>query len=417
MRSACRCITFLFVFSTCIATLLPQNFDYHREESPAVGWTGASYHDPRMLACGGVSLMAARGFAAAVNPALLAGENQIGISGSTALVSYEAFQYYGVNNGVLIVPDGFRDNAVRFSGLALTLPLGRFGLSAGWRLHNILALPSFEHLIPGWEYKGDFSGGEDTFFTAVSWRPGHFWSFGVRLDYTRGKRSLELSEAYLSEGGGRSTIIHAEEHVSEILIPAAGISVSISPSWLMAASYSHPLNGEVERRVTRSLSHNWSPEGFRDIETATDRFHRPASLRMSTAVTPFRDQNLESGDRWTVAAEAVLVWWSSYEFEYFSEALRRDMRNTLSLRLAVERAWGGADGVGEYFLRLGYRYDPQPVRNPADTLHGVSCGLGMTGNGLSLDLGIAYHLSTGEGVGQDHFLCAAAVFIPLKKGE
>jgi hypothetical protein len=41
----------------------------------------------------------------------------------------------------------------------------------------------------------------------------------------------------------------------------------------------------------------------------------------------------------------------------------------------------------------------------------------MKHNGVSLDLGLAYHLTAGGGVAQDHFLCAASVFIPFKKRE
>ena len=411
-------LIFLF-FSICFLNLFSQNFDYHREESAAISWNGAPYHDPRMLASGGISLMAAPGFSAAINPALLTGEKRIGIAGSLAWTAYEAFQYYGVNQGVLTAPGGFGETETRFSGLTFTLPLGAWGLSGGWRLSNIPARPSFNYTNSdwGWEYSGDFSGSENIWFAAAAWRPDDHWSLGLRLDYQTGRRSLDLHESYLYDEGGRSTIGQAEEHHSRIVIPVVGVSLFISPAWVLAASAAYPLKGEVVRSVTRSFANSWTPGGAWDQETATDTFYKPATGRLSTALTPFAGQNLTSGSRLILAAEAEMVFWSSYKYEYFSEEMERDMRNTVSLALALEQVWRKSDGRAHYSLRLGYRYDPQPVRDPITNLHTFSGGFGMEFRGISIDMGIAYYHASAAGVGQDHFLYSASIFIPFKRGE
>jgi hypothetical protein len=78
-----------------------QVFDYHREESPAISWNGTPLFDARMLGAGGVSLMGSPGFMAAVNPALIPHGDKLLVAASFDVTHFEAFQYWGLNQGVL----------------------------------------------------------------------------------------------------------------------------------------------------------------------------------------------------------------------------------------------------------------------------------------------------------------------------
>jgi hypothetical protein len=68
-----------------------QNYDYHREESPSVSWNNIPMFDARMLAVGGISLMASDAFSAVINPAAIPAAKGLVTGGSFQAVIHQAF--------------------------------------------------------------------------------------------------------------------------------------------------------------------------------------------------------------------------------------------------------------------------------------------------------------------------------------
>ena len=141
-------IVFFMVMMTFSSfELLAQQFDYHSEESPAISWNGVQMFDARMMAMGGISLMASEPFAAAVNPALISAHRQPMFGFSFNNLRQEAFQYWGVNQGVIVNEKPYADNHSAFNGITGTLRIKGIRFAAGWFLSNLLQFPSFKYEV------------------------------------------------------------------------------------------------------------------------------------------------------------------------------------------------------------------------------------------------------------------------------
>ncbi|NIM14169.1 MAG: hypothetical protein GTO45_19155 [Candidatus Aminicenantes bacterium] len=107
----------------------------------------------------------------------------------------------------------------------------------------------------------------------------------------------------------------------------------------------------------------------------------------------------------TLAAELVYTLWSNYEYEFYSEILQRNMRNTLILALGMELGlYNLFKTKSDWFLRLGYRLDPQPVTEPEMSLKGLTGGIGMRAGRVYLDAGAIYITGSYQGIKQKHWV-------------
>ena len=158
-------------------------FDYHRQESPAISWNGSYLYDAKLLSLGGISFFPSNPFQATLNPALIPeGRNwNLGITFNSS--SYEAFQYWGINQGVFIDPENQQGSASQISGAAGLLKNGNISFSAGWHLSNRLQYPDYNFSGDYDDFSGDFSGQENTFFTALEGKVNFLndWIFQNRI--------------------------------------------------------------------------------------------------------------------------------------------------------------------------------------------------------------------------------------------
>jgi long-subunit fatty acid transport protein len=113
----------------------------------------------------------------------------------------------------------------------------------------------------------------------------------------------------------------------------------------------------------------------------------------------------------TIAAETTYVSWSGYEYIHFSEEIPRDMRNCLILSLGCE--YGIYKPGVDYFLRAGYRYDPQPVKAPEFTLHAITIGAGFRYGKITADFGAAFYTGPAEMFSQHHTVISGTLIINL----
>ncbi len=379
-----------------------QYFDYHREESPAISWNGVSLFDARLLATGGISLMSSAPFIAISNPALIFECNQVAIGTSFNLMSYQAYQYWGINEGVLKAPDGLSDTNLQISGFSVVLPLKTIHLSFGWVVSNILEFPDFDQDQYVWGYSGQFEGKEDRFFLATAFRLAKGFHLGIKFEYLKGKRQVILTEHFYYEGEYFSIIQQEEQHQSTAVYSSLGASLKISPSWTVGAVFSYQLFGEVDRRIIRRFENNFTSPDIFDQQSATDDLYKPSTIKVGATFIPIQKKQPQSEKKMTLAAEAFYVLWSRYKYEFFQELQERNMRDTLILSLGCEYACFGESF--DYFFRAGYRLDPQPLTEPRTTLHSFSGGLGILWKKLQGDIGFAYFTGSAEDVRQNHFV-------------
>jgi hypothetical protein len=80
----------------------------------------------------------------------------------------------------------------------------------------------------------------------------------------------------------------------------------------------------------------------------------------------------------------------------------RDMKNTMVLGFGLE--YGSLSPKSDFFLRLGFSLDPQPLKEPETTLKVLTGGIGVRFGILAGDIGFAYYYGSPGGVNQDHLI-------------
>ena len=382
-----------------------QNYDYHKEESPAISWNSVPIFDARMMASGGISLMASDAFSASINPASIPSLNGFIVGASFEMVRHEAFQYWGLNQGVLYDPENQSQQTNRLGGLTLFFPFKGLRFSAGWYTSNLLELPSIDYDSEYWEYFVRLPGVENTFFAAAAFKWGKTINIGFKLDYISGQREVEIDEAWNEYP---LTIRHREHHRLTCMVPSIGATIKISPKWTLGAVLIHPLRGKARRTMDRFFESEYESLEISDLKS-TDNLYRPTRIYLGTTFTPFTNPNDPGKNKLTLAAEVLYTFWSGYEYIFYSETLPRDMRNTLVMALGME--YGILRDKSDYFFRVGYRLDPQPVREPETTLHALTGGIGIRLGKVSADIGAFYCFGSAEGISQKHIVLNSTLCI------
>lgn len=402
MKNNCFPVYFIIIFlSIGCLPVYSQFFEYRTEESAAISWNGVTLHDARLLATGGISLLASGPFSAIANPALPAVYNHVNLGGSLESIYFQTFQYWGVNQGVLTASSGLDDRHFAISGFSLILPIKSIRLSLGWYLADILEFPDFNQDDQSWGYSGDFQGREDRYFMGIAFQLGSRFQLGTRLEYGLGDRSVDMVEHFYYEGGWYSFIEQKESHRWQSLNLSVGMTVSISPKLEVGAVCDYPLYAEVDRSVDRIFENNFPSPSIHDHQSSQDDHSVPARIKLATSFLIWQKKHEKTYRKIIVAAEAAMVFWSSYSYEFFQEILDRDLRNTLVTALGIE--YGCHGERFDYFLRAGYRMDPQPLQEPLTTIHAFSGGVGMAWKGFIGNLGMAFYTGSAGNQAQSHF--------------
>ena len=404
-------IFLIFIMSSlCVVmTSVPvyaQYYDYHREESPAVSWNGVVLFDARMLAVGGISLMASPAFSAAINPAAIPAGKHIFLGGSFETMKHEAFQYWGINQGVYgdINPQSGRNN--RMSGFSVIFPIKGLRFSAGWYVGSLLELPAFDYEDRYWAYFIRSTGRENNFFAAAAVKFGKAIDIGIKLDVVSGQRDVSIAETWKEYP---VQFFHEERHRLSYVVPSIGAQLKISPRWTLGTTLVYPLHGKARRTIDRVFESDYERIEILDRQS-TDTLYRPARFYLGTTITPFTNPNNPGKTRLTLAAEMVYTLWSDYRYEFYSEILPREMKNTLVLALGMEVGWLGSS---DYFARIGCRLDPQPITNPEISQQAVTGGIGLRIGRFSLDAGAIYYFSSYLGIKQRHTVLNSTLIIRL----
>jgi len=413
-------LVFLFfsLISITSLTLTAQHFDYHLEESPAVSWNGVHMFDARMNALGGISLMASEPFATAINPAFISipSDSKILLGAGYQWMKQEAFQYWGINQGVIPINDPLSDDHFHLSGISGTFAVKGIRFSAGWYLANLLQFPSFNYgevyeFEQIYSYSGLFSGKENTFFAAAAIKLGKAVDIGIKFDYISGKREVTTSSFssyyyYIDNNWVRKDIdIRQEEsHKLNIVVPTVGIRLQVSPNWTVGTALVYPLDGEAERTVIRSFINSTDGIEIIDTQNSTDTLHRPVKIYFGTTFKiPIKvNEDSSYARRFIIGAESQYTFWDGYKYIFFEEEIPREMRNTMVLAFGLE--YGSISTKRDFFLRMGFRRDPQPVSEPDTALNVFSGGIGLRFGKITGDFGFSYYSGSPGGVKQKHFI-------------
>jgi hypothetical protein len=410
---------------TCItgAQTVNYQYDYHREESPAISWNGIHFFDSKILSLSGISMMASDPFAAVLNPALIPDDGKVILGVSYGSISHEAFQYWGVNQGVVTVPEPLSNRNTLFNGLSGTLVLNKFRISIGSYFSGLLQYPTFEYREEYeygqyYSYKGTFAGNENTYYIAAATKLGNKFDVGFKLEYVSGQREVDIEDTdsfwewVINQWVKKSiVIIQSEDHHLSLIRTTLGVNYQISPDWSLGAFFILPFGGKAERTVTRSFE-NFSDDVFiSETQNTDDTLYRPVQFNVASKIHfPLRNKG-PAKKRFTLAAELKYSLWSTYKYILFDENIPRDMRNTLVMALGGE--YGSFTKKRDFFIRLGTRLDPQPIKDPNTLLLSFSGGVGIRLSWFAMDLGISYFTASTSGEIQEHYMLNSTFIMRL----
>ena len=416
-------IILFFMITIASVMVWAQYFDYRLEESPAISWNGVHFFDARLMALGGISLLSSEPFLATINPALIPINDKwvLGLSGNR--LEYESFQYWGVNEGVVIASEPFYVRDLHVGGLAVSRSFNKIRFSAGWYLSNSFKFPDF-YYQNDFEYEqysifsGSFSGREHTVFAAAAFKLFKTVDFGIKLDYITADRNVELvdfsSEWFLINGTyirKDTQLEQVENHKMALVRSTLGVKFQISPKWMVGTALVYSFKGKAERTITRTFENITDNLVFTNTQNATDTLYRPGKIYLGTTLTfPLKTDSPQQR-RLILAAESAYTFWSGYQYIFFDEEIPRDLKNTLDLAIGME--YGLINPKGGFFLRLGFRLDPQPLVEPPTTLKVFSGGIGLQTGPVSADLGLSYYYGVAGDIAQNHFLLSGTISLKL----
>jgi hypothetical protein len=401
-----------------------ESFDYHREESPAVSWNGIFIYDSRMMSMGGISMVASNSFSAAFNPAFIQRRDKYSFGVSGAKIAHEAFQFWGINQGVYASNEPLKNTDYLFSGVSVTYNLKGMRFAAGWNVANLLQLPSFdfvnEYNYGQYDsYSGTFWGKENTFYLAAAFPMGKKIDAGIKLDYILGKRQLEvvdLAHYYYfidNDYHMREVIIEQrEEHKLSALVPTVGARFHVSSGLCLSAAFAYPLKGKAKRTIYRGFTNRADNVFINSTTNSSDDYYRPPKMNLGVVYTLEDRGKKTSKKRLILAAETNYLFWSAYKFDFFDEEIPRDLKNTLVIALGLE--YGFLSSRRDIFFRLGFRLDPQPVPDPGVTFKVLTCGAGIRLGMIAWDLGFSYFSGSPAGIDQNHYVLNSTINIILK---
>jgi long-subunit fatty acid transport protein len=109
--------------------------------------------------------------------------------------------------------------------------------------------------------------------------------------------------------------------------------------------------------------------------------------------------NYKLSDGFIVASDLTYFDWSSYTVKYYEEELDRDFRDVVKVSAGAEY-WGNFQLFGKewrYPLRLGFNYDPQPIKDLSIHYLYLSVGTGVRVGRFSVDLSGMFGKEYGSG--------------------
>jgi len=409
-RKTVLTIFVLFMFMNITAPA--QVFDYRHVESPAISWNGTGMYDAGLLSLGGVSLFASGPASQVANPALYPKSRGVELGFSYSYVSYQSFQYWGVNTGVLATSDPFREGLGFPSMITARFGFPGISMTAGWYRSALNDFPDFsirnEYDYDQYdEFNGTFSGFTESFFMAAGIPISGKLSAGVKVRYSRGARNAAITDKtsyyYFLDGYWQlkeKISTTAESERTEIFAPEAGIIYKLNKNWSASARIMIPLTGKAKRVINRSLSNNDGLNIYDDHEFTDDFFDVP---ELSTGIL-FSKGGLKifgSPGKLRAGAEISFKKWSDYKLYYYGEEEVRDPADTVKLALGAE--YGMQLKKMDLFLRLGFNLDKQPRRDVETVLSHYSAGAGILYQGVEFGIGFLYTRGSAGGVMQDHF--------------
>jgi len=368
----------------------------YEDEAPLRSWTRLGPLSASAAGMGGPRAARASDYMAIlVNPALSSLHPAVTLTISGGLATSELNKFSFVNTGVVTSEGNLALSVTSLDFAGFSIQHRGWGLAVNLSLFEDYSRPEISTET---EFEGDPYHQLDflqrgllrNFHVSLSRRINRWLAVGLGFNILYGDFERRWEERYLLS---RVTITDIKQHDFSGSFLSAGALLQPLDNLNLAAYFRSPTTLKADSRS--ELSNRTAPSGL-DFEIDVDgesRFHRPLVLGAGFDWRIVGPLNL--------AADVTYLNWSSYRADYFEESLNRDFRDVVLFHAGIEfRTLTTLFGRAFVFpIWLGFRRDPQPMRDPISSYSYLTFGTGIRSRVFYVDL--SSHIGFERGSGDD----------------
>jgi hypothetical protein len=363
------------------------------DEAPVRTWNNIGVLTAPAIGWGETQFTIARDSSVALtNPALLSRlpKFSVTLSGSASRATF--LKYSLINTGAVTSTGAIDIGIIALDYVGASVRFKRFTIALSFALLEYYYRPGVRVES---EYEGNLyhtlvfnqDGALGTINFSLAYKINDRLSAGIGANFISGDFNKSVDERYYV-----TEITQEDKDSSEYsgFYINGGIVYDVSDRVTVAAMVRTPY---TKKAVSESLIRYES--GYVEIRTeakAEDNTYKQP-LVVGVGV------NYQLSDRIVVASDLTYFDWSSYSVRYFEEELDRDFRDVIKVSAGGEY-WGSFNLFGKEWrfpLRLGFNYDPQPMKDPTTHYLYLSVGTGFRVGRFSVDISGMFGKEYGSG--------------------
>ena len=363
------------------------------DEAPIRTWNNIGVLTASAVGLGGTQFTLAQDSSVALtNPALLSRLPKFTVSLNGSFTRATFLKYSLINTGAVtstgaidvgVIALDYAGASVRFRRFTVALS---YGLLEYYYRPGVRVESNYEgNLYHTLEFNQD--GALRTINFALAYKISDRLSAGIGANFIKGVFDKSVEERnYVTE------ITQEDKDSSDYsgFYVNGGIVYDVSDRVTLAAMIRTPYTKKaVSESLIRYESH------YREIRTEAkaedNTYKQPLVIGVGA--------NYKLSDSFVVVSDLTYFDWSSYAVKYYEEELDRDFRDVVKVSAGAEY-WGNFQLFGKdwrYPLRLGFNYDPQPMKDPSIHYLYFSVGTGIRVGRFSVDLSGMFGKEYGSG--------------------
>lgn len=365
----------------------------YEDEAPVRTWNNIGILTASAVGLGETQFTLARDSSVALtNPALLSRlpKFTVSLNGSGTRATF--LKYSLINTGAVtttgaidvgIIALDYAGASVRFRRFTLALS---FGLLEYYYRPGVRVESNYEgNLYHTLEFDQD--GALRTINFALAYKISDRLSAGIGANFIKGVLDKSVEERYYV-----TEVTQEDKDSSDYsgFYVNGGVVYDVSDRVTVAAMIRTPYTKKaVSESLIRYESHYM--EIRTEAKAEDNAYKQPLVIGVGA--------NYKLSDSFVVASDLTYFDWSSYAVKYYEEELDRDFRDVVKVSAGAEY-WGNFQLFGKewrYPLRLGFNYDPQPIKDPSIHYLYLSVGTGVRVGRFSVDLSGMFGKEYGSG--------------------
>jgi long-subunit fatty acid transport protein len=363
------------------------------DEAPFKTWNNIGVLTASAVGLGETQFTLAQDSSVALtNPALLSRlpKFTVSLNGSFARATFH--KYSIINTGAVtstgtidvgIIALDYAGGSVRFRRFTLALS---FGLLEYYYRPGVRVESNYEgNLYHTLEFNQD--GALRTINFALAYKISDRLSAGIGANFIKGVLDKSVEERYYV-----TEVTQEDKDSSDYsgFYINGGVVYDLSDRVTVAAMIRTPYTKKaVSESLIRYESHY--VEIRTEAKAEDNTYKQPLVIGVGA--------NYKLSDGFIVASDLTYFDWSSYTVKYYEEELDRDFRDVVKVSAGAEY-WGNFQLFGKewrYPLRLGFNYDPQPIKDLSIHYLYLSVGTGVRVGRFSVDLSGMFGKEYGSG--------------------